>query len=66
MDPIVRMTFEIFNNWKQHRCQPGWSESGGECSGGKGQWARIKWYKSLSMCLQPIQLFLGGLAEYHL
>lgn len=27
---FVRVTFEIFNNWKWHRCQLGWSGSGGE------------------------------------
>lgn len=30
---FVRATFEIFNNWKWHKCQPGWLGSGGERSG---------------------------------
>lgn len=33
---FVRVTVEIVDNWKWHRCQPGWSGSGGECSGAKG------------------------------
>lgn len=33
---FIRVTVEIFINWKWHRCRPGWSRSGGECSEAEG------------------------------